>query len=46
MHDINPYDYFVDALQRISQNPASLVRQLTPRVWKQMFADNPLCSDL
>ena len=46
MHDINPYDYFVDVLQRISQHPASLVNQLTPRVWKQMFADNPLRSDL
>ena len=34
MHDINPYDYFVDVLQRISQHPASLVHQLTPRVWK------------
>nr|WP_229421500.1 transposase domain-containing protein [Telluria antibiotica] len=31
VHDINPYDYFVDALQRVSQHPASLVHQLTPR---------------
>lgn len=46
MHDINPYDYFVDVLQRISQHPPSLVHQLTPRVWRQMFADNPLRSDL
>ena len=46
MHDINPYDYFVDVLQRISQHPALLVHQLTPRVWKQMFAENPLRLDL
>lgn len=46
VHDINPYDYFVDVLQRISQHPASLVHQPTPRVWKQMLADNPLRSDL
>ena len=46
MHDINPYDYFVDVLQRVGQHPASLVHQLTPRLWKQMFAANPLRSDL
>jgi transposase len=32
--------------QRVGQHPASLVHQLTPRVWKQMFAANPLLSDL
>jgi transposase len=46
LHDINPYDYFVDVLQRVGHHPASLVHQLTPRVWKQMFAVNPLQSDL
>lgn len=46
LHDINPYDYFVDVLQRVGQHPASLVHQLTPRIWKEMFADNPLRSDL
>lgn len=46
LHDINPYDYLVDVLQRVSQHPASLVEQLTPRVWKTMFASNPLRSDL
>ena len=45
LHDINPYDYFVDVLQRVGQHPASLVHQLTPRIWKEMFADNPLRSD-
>lgn len=46
LHDINPYDYFVDVLQRVSQHPASKVHELTPRLWKQHFAANPLRSDL
>ena len=46
LHDINPYDYLVDVLQRVGQHPASLVHQLTPRLWKQLFSANPLRSDL
>ena len=46
LHEINPYDYFVDVLQRVGLHPASLVHQLTPRIWKEKFADNPLRSDL
>lgn len=46
LNDINPYVYFVDVLQRVGQHPASLVPQLTPRIWKEMFAENPLSSDL
>jgi transposase len=46
LHDIDPYDYLVDVLQRIDRHPASLVHLLTPRLWKQHFADNPLRSDL
>ena len=46
LHDINPYDYFVDVLQRVGQHPACEVHQLTPRLWKQLFAANPLRSDL
>jgi len=46
LHEINPYDHFVDVLQRVGQHPASIVHQLTPRIWKQMFAENPLWSDL
>jgi transposase len=46
LHDINPYDYFVDVLQRVSQHPASQVHELSPRIWKQRFAQNPLRSDL
>jgi transposase len=29
LHEINPYDYFVDVLQRVGQHPASQVQQLT-----------------
>lgn len=46
MHAINPYDYLVDVLQRINQLPASQVHLLTPRLWKQHFAANPLRSPL
>ncbi len=46
LHGIHPHTYLVDVLQRISQHPASGVLELTPRVWKEKFADNPLRSDL
>ncbi len=46
LHDIDPYDYLVDVLQRVGQHPASEVAQLTPRLWKQHFAANCLRSDL
>lgn len=46
LHGINPYDYFVDVLQRVDRHPASEVHLLTPRLWKQHFADNPLRSPL
>ncbi|CAO1659224.1 MULTISPECIES: IS66 family transposase [Salinicola] len=44
LHDVNPYTYLVDVLQRISQHPAREVAQLTPRRWKTHFADKPLRS--
>ncbi|MFT6915610.1 MAG: transposase, partial [Motiliproteus sp.] len=46
LHDINPYTYLTDVLLRISEHPASRVEELTPRVWKEKFADQPLRSDL
>ena len=46
LHGINPYTYLVDVLQRVSIHPASRVHELTPRLWKEHFADNPLRSDL
>jgi len=46
MHDVNPYTYLVDVLQRVSLHPASKVHELTPRLWKERFAQNPMQSDL
>jgi hypothetical protein len=46
LHGIHPHTYLVDVLQRISQHPASRILELTPRLWKQHFAANPLHSDL
>jgi transposase len=46
LHGIDPYTYLVDVLQRVGQHPASRVAELTPRLWKQHFANNPLRSDL
>ena len=46
LQDVEPYTYLVDVLQRISQHPAQRVIELTPRVWKTQFADQPLRSDL
>ena len=46
LHNIDPYTYLVDVLQRVSEHPAKDVIELTPRVWKTRFADNPLRSDL
>ena len=46
LQGIDPYTYLVDVLQRVSQHPAKLVEELTPRVWREKFADRPLISDL
>jgi transposase len=46
LHGVDPYTYLVDVLQRVSQHPASRVAELTPRLWKQHFAHDPLRSDL
>lgn len=46
LHNINPYTYLVDVLQRVGEHPAKDVIQLTPREWKTRFADNPLRSEL
>lgn len=46
LQGVDPYAYLVDVLQRVSQHPASQVSELTPRLWKHKFADNPLRSDL
>ena len=46
MQGIDPAIYLVDVLQRIAIHPAKQVEDLTPRVWKDLFAQNPLRSDL
>ena len=46
LHDINPCTYLTDVLLRISEHPASRVEELTPRLWKDLFANQPLRSDL
>jgi hypothetical protein len=42
----DPYTYLVDVLQRVGRHRASRVDELTPRRWKQLFAEAPLRSDL
>lgn len=46
MHGIAPYTYFVDLLQRVSVTRALDVADLTPRGWKELFAQVLLTSDL
>lgn len=46
LHDINPYTYLVDVLQRVSLHAANKVHELTPRHWKEQFAHNPMQSDM
>jgi transposase len=46
LQHVDPYVYLVDVLQRIDTHPAFEVHLLTPRWWKQHFADHPLCSEL
>jgi transposase len=46
LQGVDPYVYLVDVLQRVSSHPARDVAQLTPRLWKEHFADDPMRSDL
>jgi len=46
LQGVNPNDYLVDVLQRVGTHPASRVEELTPRLWKERFADSPMRSDL
>jgi transposase len=46
LHGVDPYTYLVDVLQRVSIHPASDVIALTPRLWKERFAQAPMRSDL
>jgi len=44
LHEIDPYTYLVDVLQRIDTHPQSRVAELTPRLWKEKFAAAPMRS--
>jgi transposase len=44
LQGVNPYTYLVDVLQRVDTHPQSRVQELTPRLWKEHFASNPLRS--
>lgn len=46
LHDVDPYDYFVDVLQRVKGHPPLQMDELTPRRWKELFASNPKRSPL
>ena len=46
MHGINPYEYLVDVLQRISSHPNSQVEELIPSKWKTKFEGKFFKSDL
>lgn len=46
LQGLDPYTYLVDVLQRVGIHPASRVLELTPRLWKAHFADDPLPSDI
>lgn len=46
LHGVNAYVYLTDVLQRMAQHPNKQIIELTPRVWKDKFAANPITSDL
>jgi hypothetical protein len=46
LHGIDPTTYLIDVLQRVGEHPASRVAELTPRLWKSLFAANPMRSEL
>lgn len=46
LQGINPSIYLTDVLQRVGDWPADRMIELTPRLWKETFADDPLISDL
>ena len=46
LQGVDPYTYLVDVLHRVGEHPASRAVDLTPRVWKTLFAADPLRSDL
>lgn len=46
LQGVNAQTYLIDVLQRISTHPASRIEELTPRIWKEKFAEAPMRSVL
>jgi len=46
LHAVDPYAYLVDVLQRVDDHPMSDVAELTPRRWKERFAEKAQTSAL
>jgi transposase len=46
LQNVDPYTYLVDVLQRVENHPFVAVATLTPRLWKEQFAGDPLRSDI
>jgi hypothetical protein len=46
LQGVDPTTYLVDVLQRIATHPYARVAELTPRLWKEHFADEPMRSVL
>jgi len=46
LHGVDPFTYLVDVLQRLETHPATKVHELTPRLWKEKFAENPIPATL
>ena len=46
LQGVDPYTYLVDVLQRVETHPHARVAELTPRLWKEHFADDPVRSVL
>jgi len=46
LHGVDPYAWLVDVLQRVSVHPARDVAQLSPRLWKDRYVENPMTSDV
>ena len=46
MQGVDPRTWLIDVLLRIDTHPAEAVHELTPRLWKTLFADAPMTSDV
>jgi len=46
LHGVDPFTYLVDVLQRLETHPATKVHELTPRLWKEKFSENPIPATL